>query len=533
MTLMSCPDCGKNVSDEAPSCIHCGRPLNGDGIAGEAPAFTLFPVAPHKLAIMSICTFGFYELYWAYQQWKRIRLNSHESISAFWRAVFAPFWGFSLFNHVDGIASGRHVHFGWGGGLLGLMYLVLNLSWRLPDPYWLVSFATFVPLVIVQRSINVLNAAEQSNENPNTSYTAANIVAIVIGGLLFLFAVLGTVMPSEQTDQASPVTLSLTIELDEGAGAVSGADDAVDRVILIIQSRLEEFGVRRPVLERVGRNRIVATLPRVRDAGRLREIITTRGFLEFRITDMQREFEGALDRIDRALVRAGVTVGERSASTVAPQTAIQQLLGAATDTTIQSGDSAAGADAVDVATERPSETIFSGFLNTGQLPGEVFVVEEDVPQVTRLMEHPEFQRNVPRGIDLLWGREPMSLGGRLYRGLYAVESRPIITGEQLSDAQAQLNPITNQAVVNFQLTRAGGRIFARATGEHVNDFMAIVLDGRVQGQPPVIRSQIRRQGQIELGNTSIGAAQDLALVLRIGALPVPIRIVEAPVDSGR
>ncbi len=351
--------------------------------------------------------------------------------------------------------------------------------------------------------------------------------ALTLGATFTALIVLGTFRPVPTSD----FTLRLTLEIDDSAGVISGASEAMDRVMPVIQMRLEEFGVRRPVLERVGRNRIVATLPRVRDAGRLREIITTPGFLEFRITDMQREFEGALDRIDRALVRAGVTVGERSASTVAPQTAIQQLLGAATDTTIQSGDSAA--DAVDVATERPSETIFSGFLNTGQLPGEVFVVEEDVPQVTRLMEHPEFQRNVPRGIDLLWGREPMLLGGRLYRGLYAVEARPIITGERLLDAQAQLDPITNQAVVNFQLTRAGGRIFGRATGEHVNHYMAIVLDGRVQGQPPVIRSQIRRQGQIELGNTSIGAAQDLALVLRIGALPVPIRIVEARVDSGR
>ena len=197
MTLISCPDCGKDVSDEAPNCIHCGRPLNGGGTAGEAlPAFTLFPVAPHKLAIMSICTFGLYELYWAYHQWKRIRLNGGESLSPFWRAVFAPLWGFSLFSHVEGIAAGRHVQFGWTGGLLGLLYLVLNISLRLPDPYWLVSFATFVPLVIVQRSMNVLNAAEQAKENPNTSYTAANIVAIAIGGLLVLLTVLGAFMPA-------------------------------------------------------------------------------------------------------------------------------------------------------------------------------------------------------------------------------------------------------------------------------------------------------------------------------------------------
>ncbi len=196
MTLMSCPDCGKDVSDEAPSCIHCGRPLNGDGIADDAPAFTLFPVASHKLATMSICTFGFYQVYWAYHQWERIRLNGDESLSPFWRALFAPVWAFHLFNHVEGIAADRHVHLRWSGGFLGLMYLVLTLSWRLQDPYSLLGLATFVPLVIVQRSINVLNAAEQTKEDPNTSYTAANIVAIAIGGLLVLFAILGAFMPA-------------------------------------------------------------------------------------------------------------------------------------------------------------------------------------------------------------------------------------------------------------------------------------------------------------------------------------------------
>ncbi len=320
--------------------------------------------------------------------------------------------------------------------------------------------------------------------------------------------------------------MHLAVEIDQSGGPITNPEDALDRAETVIRSRIDEFGVAEPLIQKVGNDRIIIQLPGIDDPARAKQIVERSAFLEFRITDMQREFEGALERIDRALVRAGVTVAGDSASTVTPQTALQQILGTAADSATQSGDSAAAADSIDVAPEAPSETIFSGFLNVGQVAGEVFVVEEDVPQVTRLMEHPEFQRNVPRGVDLLWGREPLSLGGRLYRGLYAVESRPIITGERLADAQAQLDPITNQAVVNFQLTRAGGRIFGRATAEHVNDFMAIVLDGRVQGQPPVIRSQIRRQGQIELGNTSIGAGQDLALVLRAGALPAPIQIVE-------
>ena len=320
--------------------------------------------------------------------------------------------------------------------------------------------------------------------------------------------------------------MHLAIEIDESAGPVTNLDDAIDRVQTVIRSRVDEFGVAEPLIQKVGNDRLIIQLPGITDPARAKQIIARSAFLEFRITDMQGQFEASLERIDRALERAGVVVGDEAETPGATQTILDQLLGAATDTTTQSTDSAGTADSLDVEADAPVTAIFSRFLREGQLPGEFLVAEEDVPRVTRLIEHPEFQRNMPRGFVLRGGREPMSIVGRMYRGLYAVESRPIITGDRLSDAQAQLDPVFNQAVVNFQLTRAGGRIFGRATLEHVNDYMAIILDGRVQGQPPIIRSQIRRNGQIELGNTSIQAAQDLALVLRAGALPAPIRIVE-------
>ena len=320
--------------------------------------------------------------------------------------------------------------------------------------------------------------------------------------------------------------MHLAIEIDESAGPVTNLDDAIDRVETVIRSRVDEFGVAEPLIQKVGNDRLIIQLPGISDPARAKQIIERSAFLEFRITDMQGQFEASLERIDRALERAGVVVGDETETGDATQAAILQILGAATDTTTQSTDTAGTADSLDNTADAPVTAIFSRFLNQGQLPGEFLVAEEDVPRVTQLIEHPEFQRNMPRGFVLRWGREPMSIVGRMYRGLYAVESRPIITGDRLSDAQAQLDPVFNQAVVNFQLTRAGGRIFGRATLEHVNDYMAIILDGRVQGQPPIIRSQIRRNGQIELGNTSIQAAQDLALVLRAGALPAPIRIVE-------
>ena len=56
--------------------------------------------------------------------------------------------------------------------------------------------------------------------------------------------------------------------------------------------------------------------------------------------------------------------------------------------------------------------------------------------------------------------------------------------------------------------------------------MAILLDGRVQGRPPVIQSRIGRNGQITLSGRTLQEAQDLALTLKAGALPIPLRIVE-------
>ena len=127
---------------------------------------------------------------------------------------------------------------------------------------------------------------------------------------------------------------------------------------------------------------------------------------------------------------------------------------------------------------------------------------------------------------MLWAGQPTSVGVNQYRYLYAVDERPLITGESLEDATAQLDPLNNAPIVVFELDRRGGRVFGAGTARHVNDFMAIVLDDRVQGRPPVIQSRIDTRGQITLGNRSLQEAQDLALTLKAGALPVPLQIVE-------
>ena len=159
-------------------------------------------------------------------------------------------------------------------------------------------------------------------------------------------------------------------------------------------------------------------------------------------------------------------------------------------------------------------------------PGEYVVPETAFPRVDSLINIPRWPGSCraascsagPRRRPASACSVPLSL-----RRSTTGRSSPAATSRTRS---AQLDPLTNGPIVTFQLDRAGGRKFGDETGRHVGDYMAILLDGRVQGRPPVIQSRIERNGQITLGNKSLQEAQDLALMLKAGALPIPLKIVE-------
>jgi preprotein translocase subunit SecD len=311
----------------------------------------------------------------------------------------------------------------------------------------------------------------------------------------------------------------LALEIDESQGRVQDREDAIDRALTVVRTRIDEFGVTEPLIQKVGNDRIVVQLAGIDDPGRAKQIVQRTAFLEWRITDMDERFRGALPAIDRALVRAGVRAAPGAE---AVPSAVEQLLG--TDSQVTAADTGIAEQGASETLDRPGP--LSSYLYTGSIPGEFLVEEEQYLKVDSVLQLDVFQRAKPRGIDLFWGLEPISQGSRPYRPLYAVEDRSVITGEYLTDATATIDPGSRNAIVRFELTRRGGRVFARETAQHVDDYMAIILDGRVHRQPPIIRSRIGRSGQIELGTVALQEAQDLALVLRAGALPAKLQIVE-------
>jgi preprotein translocase subunit SecD len=335
--------------------------------------------------------------------------------------------------------------------------------------------------------------------------------------------------------------MHLALELDQSKQVSADPKKDLDLALTVLRKRIDEFGVEEPVVQKAGDSRIVVELAGVTDPARAKSIVQRSAFLEFRITDKTGALEKALPAMDRTLRSLGIK-GDTGRGTGKPS-AVEQLLGGDTAKKAAAPPGKPGktgkatADSARADTGRTDTTpvtggVLSGLIHAagsaegGGVPGEYAVPEPAFPRVDSLLNIPAVARQLPRGLVLRWAAAPTSIGVESFRYLYVLDDRPIVTGSNLEDANAQLDPLTNGAIVTFQLDRAGGRKFGEGTGRHVGDYMAILLDGRVQGRPPVIQSRIERRGQITLGNKSLQEAQDLALTLKAGALPIPLKIVE-------
>jgi preprotein translocase subunit SecD len=323
--------------------------------------------------------------------------------------------------------------------------------------------------------------------------------------------------------------MHLALEVDDSQRAVTDKKDAINRALKVVRTRIDEFGVSEPVVQKAGDERIIVELPGIDDRERAIQVVQGQAFLEFRITDKTQALERALPRLDAILREKGVGVVAAATPGAAGQApgskALQGLLSA--------GDSGAktaqGAD----TSKKTADSLVLGaqggalsrLLSQGGAPGEYLVEASRVGDLRRYLAMPEIRAALPPAKEILFGNDSTILEGKTYDHVYLVDARPIITGESLIDARPTQDPIEG-TLVQFTLNNEGGRRFRTETGRHIGDYMAIVLDKVVMGRPPVIQSAIGTRGQITMGGKDLQAAQDLALVLRAGALPVPLRVAE-------
>ncbi|MGH9896790.1 MAG: preprotein translocase subunit SecD, partial [bacterium] len=157
--------------------------------------------------------------------------------------------------------------------------------------------------------------------------------------------------------------------------------------------------------------------------------------------------------------------------------------------------------------------------------GKAAVLEFKLVDETHSVEE-AMQKGAPPGLQLLYGVPSRGDGGLgTERIPYLLDARTLMTGEYIADARVRPSSGLEGPYVELILNPGGARIFERITAENVGRRLAIVLDNRVYSAP-VIKERIGGGRASITGSFDIKEARDLAIVLRAGALPAPVEIVE-------
>ncbi len=322
------------------------------------------------------------------------------------------------------------------------------------------------------------------------------------------------------------------------------ADDAITRTLEILWNRVDQFGVSEPSIMRQGKRRIVVALPGVQDPARARALIGKTALLEFKMLADAPEASAVLERIDeflrreRGLTSARDTTAQADTVKEETETADTTKAPVAKDEVVDADKlfssemdlSKLGEDTSLVVAEGLVEEhpFYALLRNVGDA---IAVIDRNRRAVEVILARPEVQEAIGDDYEILWSNETTTgPDGNKYWNLYVVKSEAELTGKYLTKADVEIGSGNSpgsegQPVVSFAMNRQGARIFSRVTGANVGKRLAIVLDKHVY-MAPVIRTKIPDGRGIIEGSDSMEEARDLAIILRAGALPAPVNVIE-------
>ncbi|MEK7306582.1 MAG: protein translocase subunit SecD, partial [Nitrospirota bacterium] len=136
----------------------------------------------------------------------------------------------------------------------------------------------------------------------------------------------------------------------------------------------------------------------------------------------------------------------------------------------------------------------------------------------------EFKDKIPDGDEILFDKIVNAETGKVIKRPYLVKKRTMVSGDLLTDARVSIGEF-NEAFVSITFDSAGAKLFDMVTAENVNKHLAIILDGNVYSAPRINERISGGKAQIT-GNFTTNEANDLAIALRAGALPAPVRIIQ-------
>ncbi|MEI6847787.1 MAG: protein translocase subunit SecD [Chlorobiaceae bacterium] len=283
------------------------------------------------------------------------------------------------------------------------------------------------------------------------------------------------------------------------------SNDALNRAKEIIRNRIDQYGVAEPVITTQGSRKIIIELPGVSDENRVKNLLKGTAKLEFRLLRDPEVLARTLDRINTYLVQNG------SASSGVVKDSATALPAQVTPST-------AGSTRL---SGKPLYDLIGVFEN-----GEAYTAERSKEYVLSLLHRSDIQSLLPPDTELLVAAKPDigKTGEKLY-SIYLVRKTPELTGGVITEAKVTFGSEGIQPEVAMSMNSEGTSKWARITGANIGKRIAIVLDGTVYSAP-VVQSKIPGGNSVINGIESLEEAKDLEIVLKAGALPAPVRIIE-------
>jgi len=325
----------------------------------------------------------------------------------------------------------------------------------------------------------------------------------------------------------------------------NSAEDAVDRSLEILRNRIDQFGVSEPNISKMGTRRIAIELPGVRDPVRARELVGRTALLEFKLLIEPERARDILTSMDAAI--AARLKGESPADSLVASDTTQLAQADTAKTKADTSRLAADTSRPDTSTVTEAEKLFAEQMpeltdtaTNRENPllslfvggtSDILVPSQNRSRVMRTLAARENQKLIPADVQFLWSSKtyPSGTGGENWI-LYMVKRQAELTGATLQDAQATIGSgydpqQAGRPVCNLQFNREGGRVFARVTGANVGRRLAIALDDKIY-LAPNIQDKIPGGSAVITGLDDMNEARDVAIVLRAGALPAPVHVVE-------
>ncbi len=284
--------------------------------------------------------------------------------------------------------------------------------------------------------------------------------------------------------------------------------DAVTRAIEIIRNRVDQYGVSEPEIQKQGSRRIIVQLPGIAREEEAKRLLQGQALLEFKLVKESNFAIPIMNQIDAVLASAGKIDSLGIQDTTSAQDTSKKEL---TDE--------------EFAKQHPFFGIARLMDPQGQIP-DTYVKGSDRSKLSALLERPEVKKVMPDNVEFVYHAEPeVGPDGQDYYRMYMVNKEAELTGGVITDAQSNIDPSTSSPIVSMQMNAEGAREWARITGSNVGKRCAIVLDGVIYSAP-VIQGKIPSGSSQISGMPNLDEAKLLEIVLKAGALPAPIEILE-------